>query len=599
MTASLRARVTLGLAAITLALAVVAGAAVAALARLGGAVDTILRENYRSVVACEAMKEALERQDSAALFALTGHAEIGRPMLATHRDRFARAFAVEAGNVTLAEEGPAVRELDARYRAYTAAVDRALSGGAGDVYFRELLPRFTGVKEAVQRILDMNHATMEQADRRARAMARRSTALTLAVGACALVAALWMAWRLPGTILAPVRGLARAARAVGDGDLEVTVADAGVAELEPLAEAFRKMVAQLRAFRRSSLGELMAARDLADATVRCLLDPVVVFSREGEVLLVNEAAAAAFGLRAGDGAEVPEGIARVRDEALATARPVTPRSLAEAMRWRDRAGERHYLVRAAPLRAGGDARAERAVVVAQDVTRLRRIDALKSDMVATVSHEFKTPLTSLRMATHLLLEPAAGPLTDAQREIVTAARDDTERLRSLVDELLDLVRIESEAGELRRVPVAPRHLLQAAADAHRALARDKGVALTVSAAEGLAPAEVDPEKMAIVLANLVSNAVRHTPAGGEVALEAADEGASLRFTIRDSGEGVEPGALARMFERGAHRPTAPGGGRHGLGLTIAQEIVLQHGGEIRAASEPGRGSAFTVLVPRG
>jgi len=546
------------------------------------------------------MKEALERQDSAALFALTGHADIARPMLATHRARFERAFAVEAHNVTLAAEGPAVRELDARYRAYVAAVDGALAGGAAagtDGYFRELLPRFTALKETVQHILEMNHATMEAADRGARAMARRSTAVTLAVGAAALLVALWLAWRLPATILAPVRELARAARAVGGGDMEVTVGDPGVAELEPLADSFRKMVAQLRAYRQSSLGELLAAKDLANATVRCLLDPVVVFSREGEVLLANEAAEAAFGLRAGDGEPVPEGIARVRDEALASGRAVTPRSFSEAMRWRDRAGERYFLVRAAPLRADGGA-AERAIVVAQDVTRLRRIDALKSDMVATVSHEFKTPLTSLRMATHLLLEPATGPLTEGQREVVTAARDDTERLRSLVDELLDLVRIESEAGELRRVEVAPRHLLQMAVDAHRTIARDKGVTLTVTGTEGLAPATVDPEKMAIVLANLVSNAIRHTPAGGAVTLDAADEGGALRVTIRDSGDGVDPEALARMFDRGA-RASGPGGGRHGLGLTIAQEIVLQHGGELSASSEPGRGSAFTVVIPRG
>lgn len=601
MRPSLRARVTLGLAAITLCLAVVAGVAVTSLTRLGGAVDTILRENYRSVIACEEMKEALERQDSAALFALTGHADIGRPMLAAHRARFERAYAVEAHNVTLAAEGPAVRALDARYRAYVAAVDGALAGGAGtDGYFRELLPRFTALKETVQHILAMNHATMEAADRNARAMARRSTAVTLAVGAAALLVALWLAWRLPATILAPVRSLAAAARAVGDGDLDLTVADPGVAELEPLAESFRKMVAQLRAYRQSSLGELLAAKDLANATVRCLLDPVVVFSREGEVLLANEAAEAAFGLRAGDGEPVPEGIARVRDEALASGRAVTPRSFSEAMRWRDRAGERFFLVRAAPLAAEGQ-RAARAIVVAQDVTRLRRIDALKSDMVATVSHEFKTPLTSLRMATHLLLEPGTGPLTEGQREVVTAARDDTERLRALVDELLDLVRIESEAGELRRVPVAPRHLLQAAAEAHRTIARDKGVSLTVSAPDGLAPAAVDPEKMAIVLANLLSNAIRHTPAGGAVSLDAGDVAGALRVTIRDSGEGVDPEALARMFDRSAPgpRPVAPGGGRHGLGLTIAQEIVLQHGGEIRAASEPGRGSAFTVVIPRG
>jgi len=171
-------------------------------------------------------------------------------------------------------------------------------------------------------------------------------------------------------------------------------------------------------------------------------------------------------------------------------------------------------------------------------------------------------------------------------------------LTVLVDELLELVRIESEAGELRRVTVDPRHLLQMAVDAHRTIACDKDVTLTVTGADGLAAACVDPEKMAIVLANLVSNAIRHTPAGGAVTLDAADEGDGLRVTVRDSGDGVDPEALARMFDR-TRGGVGTGVGRHGLGLTIAQEIVLRHGGEISASSEPGRGSAFTVVIPRG
>lgn len=608
MLRSLRARVTLGLSLVTLALVVVAGVAVASLTRLGGAVDTILRENYRSVIACEAMNEALERQDSAAQFASTGHDDIARPMLVTHRERFARAFSVEAHNVTLPGEGEAVREIEARYRDYADAVDRVLRAPPGPArverYFGELLPRFTRVKEVVARVRHMNQTAMEAADRNARSRARAGTGVTFGVGALALLLALWLAWRLPGTIVRPIGTLVDAARAVGGGDLDVAVANPEVTELAPLAEAFRRMVEQLRAYRQSSLGELLAARDLADATVECLLDPVVVVGRDGGVFLTNEAAEQTFGLKEGTAealrsqeAAVPEAFLRARDEVLSTGRPVAPRSFAEAMPWRDRAGERYFLVRAAPLRAAGDD--ARVIVVAQDVTRLRRIDDLKSDMVATVSHEFKTPLTSLRMATHLLLEPAAGTLTDAQREIVTTARDDTERLRALVDELLDLVRIETEAGELRRAPVDPRRLLLAAVDAHRAIARDKGVALEVENSAPLPPANVDIEKLGIVLANLVSNAVRHTPSGGQVVLGASYDGAALRIAVRDAGEGVAAEEAARLAGRGdgAERPHPPGGGRHGLGLTIAKEIVLQHGGELLMQSEPGKGSTFTIVLP--
>jgi signal transduction histidine kinase len=395
--------------------------------------------------------------------------------------------------------------------------------------------------------------------------------------------------------------MTRTAAAIGEGDLSVTVAHPRVQELEPLAEAFNKMLVRLRAYRESSLGELLAAKDLARATLECMLDPVVVWGRDGSVQLANEAAEEAFGLQVGSVDELraadvkaPRELEDARDRVLATDAPVLPRSLSEAMRWR----ERHYLIRAAPLHAGLDGDLA-AIVVAQDVTRFHRIDELKSDMVATVSHEFKTPLTSLRMATHLLLEDGTGPLTEAQRELVTTARDDTERLRAMVEDLLDVVRIESEAGALHRVPVEPFGILCEVADAHRTVAKDKGVTLVVepSATQGLV--SVDPERIGIALANLVSNAVRHTPKGGEVRIGASRDDRSLRIRVVDHGGGMAPSDLSSLFDR---PPTSSSGGeggtaRHGLGLTIAREIVLRHGGELTAESELGKGSVFTMVLP--
>lgn len=602
---SLRARVTLGVLAIMLTLLLVSAVAITTLRRLGGEIETILRENYRSVIACVDMKEALEGQDSAALFASTGHDDVSRPLLAEQRAAFARAYAVEFHNITLPDEGAAVREIDALYRDYVASVDRALAAPAGparsEAYFRELLPRFTRIKLATERVLRMNQASMESADRSAKAAARRGVTVTVGVGALALALLIAFTWWLPRMVVRPVQRLADAARTIGGGDLDVTIADPDVRELAPLAEAFRRMVEKLRAYRQSSLGELLAARDLANATVQCLLDPLVVFERDGTVLLTNEAATRVFGVEPGDGpATAGEGalglvFGAARERVIATGGVVAPGNLAAATRWRDRLGERYFQVRAAPLRAESDD--GRVIVVAQDVTRLRRIDRLKSDMVATVSHEFKTPLTSLRMATHLLLEPATGPLTEAQREVVTTARDETERLRLLVDELLDLVRIESEAGALHRVPVEVDELMRAVVDGHRAIAADKGLALVVEPSGALPRARVDPEKLGIVLANLVSNAIRHTPTGGRVALAAEADAAALRITVRDTGEGVAPSDLAQLMERASARGAGHEGTWRGLGLTIAQEIVLQHGGELLAESAVGRGSAFTVVIP--
>jgi signal transduction histidine kinase len=596
---SLQRRLRLGLGAIAAALALLAVAAVAALDHLGGAVEVILRENYASTVLCEQMKEALERQDAAALFAATGRRDIAGPMLAHNREGFSRALAGEEANITVPGEGALVREIRERYAAYQRDVDRVLALPEAELtaaYFGVLMPQFDALRDRIEQVRHLNQAAMEAADREAKRLSRSTVQAALVVSVGAVILAAWLAFWLPRSFLRPLRSLTVSATAIGEGHLDVRVEEPATLELATLANAFTVMTERLRAYRDSSLGELLAAKDLARSTLECMVDPVLVLDGEGGVHLGNEAAERAFALRMGSaeelreaGLEVPEELAAARDRALESGAPVLPQSLSEAVR----RGDRHYLVRAVPLAASPKGRPA-ALVIAQDVTRFRRIDELKSDMVATVSHEFKTPLTSLRMATHMLLEDSTGPLNEPQRELVTVARDDTERLRSMVEELLDVVRIEAEAGALHKVPVEPRALLDEVADAHRAIARGKGVLLEVEPAESGA-VEVDPERLGIALANLVANAVRHTPEGGHVRLRASRREGALRIEVADEGEGIAADVLPRIFDRAFTR--ARQGRRHGLGLSIAREIALQHGGEIQVQSEVGKGSVFALVVP--
>jgi len=603
---SLRARLLRAVYVVMLTLVVVCALATIALTRLGGAIGLILRENYVSVVACQEMNEALERQDSAALFAATGHDEIAKPMFAKHREAFDAAFKREAANITLPSEGDLVRDVSRLYGDYVSTVDRVLSGPKEtrvDAYFKELLPRFHGLKEKITHIRVINQANMESADRDARGIARTTLEIAIVVTVLALVLVTWLVWRLPRSVLDPLKVFTERAKAIGEGKLDAHVPMPEVSELRSLAEALNRMQEKLRAYRESSLGALLAAKDLSRATVAAMSDPVIVFSARGEVLLANESAESIFGLTQGNpdelrqgGVEVPDPIAVARDAVLARSEPIFPQSLADAMRWITTEGERYYLVRASPL-VGDEAGGAAAVVVAQDVTRFRRIDALKSDVVATVSHELKTPLTSLRLATHMLLEKGTGDMNDVQRELASTARDETERLQSTVDELLDLVRIEGEAGAVKPSRVDPAALLREVASAHHTLAAMKRLHIEVEAANGKS-VEVDAEQIAIVIGNLLSNAIRHSRDDGRVILRAKDEETAIVFEVRDEGEGIAKEHLAHIFERhwsGAEPATLKG--RHGLGLAIAKEIAARHGGTIEVESELGKGSTFRLRIP--
>jgi NtrC-family two-component system sensor histidine kinase KinB len=605
---SLRTRLLRSIAVVAATLVVLCALSTAAVTRLGGAIGLILRENYVSVVACQEMNEALERQDSAALFAASGRLDIAEPMFQKHRAGFKVAFDKEALNITLPGEGELVHQVDALYREYVQEVDRVLAGPpearvAG--YFRDLLPRFSTVRGKVTAIRLMNQRNMEWADREARHSARRTLELAILVTSLALGVGGWFFWQVPKTVLGPILSFTQHARDIGEGRLDTTVPVPDLSELRALGEALNRMQEKLRAYRESSLGELLAAKDLSRATVASMVDPVIVFGSRGEVLLANDAAESTFGLTSGDvdvlrrgGVEIPEPISLARDAVLTQGQPLLPQSLADAMRWITAEGEKYFLVRASPLQSEESANGG-VIVVAQDVTRFRRIDALKSDVVATVSHELKTPLTSLRLATHMLLEESTGPLQNMQRELALTARDETERLQSTVNELLDLVRIEREAGAMKLTPVNAVALLHEIASAHQKMAELKHVQIAIESADPSALVELDAEQITIVLGNLLSNAIRHCRDDGHVQLSSYADAQDHVFSVRDDGDGIAAEHLQHIFERhwsGSEPSTLKG--RHGLGLAIAKEIATRHGGSLEVETALGKGSTFRLRLPR-
>jgi NtrC-family two-component system sensor histidine kinase KinB len=274
-----------------------------------------------------------------------------------------------------------------------------------------------------------------------------------------------------------------------------------------------------------------------------------------------------------------------------------PKGLEEAMPLDTRQGHHFLLLRANPVLGESDEVAGLAVVM-QDVTRLRRFDELKNDLVATVAHEFRTPLTSLRMAIHLCVEEAVGPLTPKQADLLFAAREDCERLQGIVDDLLDLSRIQAGRIEVNVRAVQSRTLLESTIEQNRVLARDKGVKLTLGAPMFDRAVLADPDRLNLVLTNLVTNAIRHTPAGGDVQLRTAPEkDGQVRFEVSDTGEGMDPKWFPLLFDRFFRIPGSKPGSGVGLGLYICKEIVEAHGGNIGVESEPGHGSVFWFTLP--
>ena len=237
----------------------------------------------------------------------------------------------------------------------------------------------------------------------------------------------------------------------------------------------------------------------------------------------------------------------------------------------------------------------RLVVVGANLQR--RFEELKSDLVATVAHEFRTPLTSLRMAVHLCTEQVAGPLTDKQAELLHAARDDCDRLQALIDDLLDLSRIESGRVDLYPLPREVSVLITNAIDDCKEEAGARGVNLNAQLPLPEVSVLADLERIKHVFSNLIGNALRYTPKDGSITLGAGLAGGAVRFTVADSGAGIPKQYQERIFDKFFQLPGSGPRGT-GLGLYIVKEIVRGHGGEIGVDSEPGKGSIFWFTLPR-
>ena len=580
--------------------------AITLFSRLGNNIDVILRENYRSVRAAQGMKEALERMDSALWFAIGGKEARARDQYRESRKMFGDKLRVEQGNVTLAGEQAIADDLAALHARYVAEADRFFAMAADAMpertsfYFERLLPLFDAIKRRADEILELNQQNMIDENDRAKQTAESSTRLMLLalLGSATVASAIALA--TSRAILEPIRAVTNGARAMAKGDLDQVVPSTTRDELGELAGAFNEMARTIRAFRQAGTARLLRAQETAQATIDSFPDPVVVVDPTGSVERANPAARRVLGVVPSDGPipwsppmQLREPLAEVLGGKL-DSRPV---GLEHALACRDDGQERFFLPHVLAIRDQGRGLLGAAIVLT-DVTRFRLLDQLKSDMVSTVSHELKTPLTGVQMTVHLLLEEVVGPLNSKQIELLLAARQDSDRLLAMINDLLDLTRIEQGRVKLDRRLATPADLVDGAIERFESKAMDAGVALEGSAAPGLPTVSVDRERVAHVFDNLVGNALSHTPRGGSVRISARPEPeGSITFEVEDTGVGIGPEHLSRVFEKFYRAPGSKSSGGAGLGLAIAREIVEAHEGRIAAESGPGRGTTFAFTLP--
>lgn len=574
------------------------------LRELGGVSRRIILYNYDSVVAAQDMKESLERMDSAALFLLLGNTDRAMAQFDQHRARFDAAFEKAAGNITEPGETEIIEAIrgdrDEYYRRFEVFIaDREKR--RPEYYFQRLEPIFNKTRAECDQLLQLNQRAMVAKSEQAAGVARREFLFALALAGALVVAGLALAVLLVNGIMRPVRELTATAAKIAGGDLTAKARITSRDEIGILAAEFNRMAERIQQLRRSDLGRLIFAQQTTEAAIDSLFEPVLVTDGEGRITRLNRAAESLFGARAeAIGKPIAEvahdqRIAMAVSEALRARRSVAAESVAAAIPISIDGTEQSFRLRTTPMR-DAEGRLLGAVALLEDITRLREIDRLKSEFVNTAAHYLQAPLLNLQMGLHCLITDAAGEMTDKQKDILYACREDGERLERLMRDLTDLSRIESGEAAPRLAPVRIEDVVQSAIESFRLAAEGKDQSLKTDIAPALPLLNADAEQIKRVLDNLLSNAIRNTPRGGEIRITAVRRDDYMSISVADTGRGIPPEYLPRLFDRFLSVPGAQPGGT-GLGLAISKRLIEAHGGQINAQSQVGFGATITFTLP--
>jgi two-component system, OmpR family, phosphate regulon sensor histidine kinase PhoR len=413
----------------------------------------------------------------------------------------------------------------------------------------------------------------------------RSVLIAVVVTAAAAAA---LSLAIGSTIMGPLGTLTRAARSIAAGNLTERVSPRSSGEVGELADAFNHMA--------ESVQDLIAAasqeRNRLVAALNSSIDAVLAVNAEGRITFANVAAERLF-LRSQEELVGNPFVWVMPDEQVIEALRASREEGRREARLIERPSRYYLQVITTPIISGGE---WTALVVFHDLTDVKRVEQMRRDFVANVSHELRTPLASIKSVIETL---QGGALEDrkAAQDFLSRADSEIDRLVQLVEELLELSRIESGEVPLARQPVEMAAVLAKAVERLRPQAEKQGLNLTLEVAPNLPPIVGDAERLERVAVNLIHNALKFTPAGGSIHVSADFVGGAVTVKVSDTGVGIAPEDLPRIFERFYKADRARGIGGTGLGLAVVKHTVEAHGGTVSVQSELGHGSTFSFSVP--
>ena len=580
---------------------------------LGSTVVTILRENLQSVLAAENMIKHLERQDNALLTTSEWLTPTAGGAFSENQRLFVYWQQEAVRSISLPEELPLRDSIQSAYLRYAVVADSTLTlarQGAFEearlYYYEAVRPRSDRLRELCFRLFEINQSAMFNAEARTHSFANQTAFGTMMTAVITLLlSVIATAWLING-VVTPAERLTDTVKQIGRGQLDLKIDVLSDDEVGQLSREFNKMTERLKRFEQMNIEQILSEKRKSEAIVASISDGLIVTDPGMNVVHVNRVVAELLELN--DRGAVGQPVASlIHDDRILSMIVAATNGIREEPGRKPsilhfQRGDRVATYRPKLTRIlDSEGFLYGVLMLLQDVTQFTELDRMKSDFIATLAHEFRTPVTSINMSVDILNQGLLGPLNERQKELIVSAREDCFRLSKLARELLQLSKLESGRVALRNEELDLRTLIDATLRPLLVQFGEKGVRLVTDVPENLPRIVADEQQMTWVITNLVTNALKYTDAGGSVALRVRAGDADVQFEVEDTGVGIPREHLESIFDKfvQVRRTYDATPGSVGLGLSIAKEIVEMYGGRIAVKSDVGKGSVFTVRLPLG
>lgn len=530
--------------------------------------QNILADNYNSLLYARRMLDALEniRTDPVA------------------RTEFEKNLALQKKNITEIDENAATSRLITRYEAMLKAPN--------DTTIQH-------VRQVLNEVMSLNMATIYRKSQVAESTAHHALLWICILGVICIAIALAFLIRFPRAINNPIRLLTEGIMEIANHNYEKRLNLEKYDEFTEVAASFNRMAERLAEYRRSTLADMIRAKQFIEAIVNSITEPIIGLDTNRTVLFANEEALTILNLKREQVIGKSASELSLKNDLLRCLirELVQPNDTNEPLKIYADNKESYFQVKYIPIHISGSSsetgRYAGDVILLKNITEFKELDSAKTTFISTISHELKTPISAILMSLKLLQDQRVGEMNEEQKMLAHSIKESSDRLLEITGELLKMTQVETGKLQLNPKITKPIELIDYAIKANRVQAERFGCHIEVEYPEKISKLFADSEKIAWVLTNLLSNAIHYTPENDRIIIGARQTDHTLEIFVQDFGKGIDPRYHQSIFDRYFRVPGTKVQGS-GLGLAISKDFVEAHGGTIRVESEVGKGSRFVI-----